>query len=330
MANGKLLRNLIRAARDGNENSFREIVEKVIEDEREKQHHLLANDLEHILYGRPHLSLLKATINQEIPSDKESGLELLELREPTKALKDVVLSGENLAQIERVILEHNRNELIKSYGLRPVNKVLFYGPPGCGKTIASEVIANELSYTLAIVRLDSVISSYLGQTASNLRKVFDFISQGTYVVLFDEFDAFAKERGIDSEHGELKRVVNAFLQMIDSFTGNSILIAATNHEGLLDSAVWRRFDVVVEFSKPDCKQIKELLKNKLRGVRRDFEFDEKEIAPLFIGMSHADIERVILASIKSMILEGREFLTGIHLRRALEAEIARQQVTSNA
>ena len=173
---------------------------------------------------------------------------------------------------------------------------------------------------LVLVRLDSVISSFLGETAANLRKVFDFISQQPVVALFDEFDALTKDRGDSADHGELKRSVNAVLQMMDSYRGDSILIATTNYESLLDKAVWRRFDEVIQFELPTLDQIKRLLALKLSGVRRNFEPEDGQIASQFKGMSHADIERVLRRAIKEMILSSREFLERKHIDAALARE----------
>ena len=197
---------------------------------------------------------------------------------------------------------------------------MFFGPPGCGKTLAAEVLANALSLPLVLVRLDSLISSFLGETAANLRKIFDYIEKHPVVALFDEFDALTKDRGDSADHGELKRSVNAVLQMLDGYRGQSILIATTNYDSLLDPAVWRRFDETILFDLPNTEQVKRLLSLKLSGVRRNFEPTDTKLATLFKGMSHADIERVIRRAIKEMILQGREFLEVQHLQSALARE----------
>lgn len=176
-----------------------------------------------------------------------------------------------------------------------------------------------------VVRLDSVISSFLGETASNLRKVFDYISDYPTVALFDEFDAITKDRGDSADHGELKRSVNAVLQMMDSYRGNSILIATTNYESLLDKAVWRRFDEAIEFEMPNLEQIKRLLRIKTSGVRRNFDPADSKLATLFKGMSHADIERVLRRAVKEMVLTGKEFLEKQHI----EAGLARERKPKN-
>jgi SpoVK/Ycf46/Vps4 family AAA+-type ATPase len=298
----------------------------LIQEERGKNHHLLANDLEKILYGRRSSTVLPlhSTLNGRLPKDKERNIPLLQIKEPVRRLEDVVLSDENASLLDELLQEHHRVETLQSYGLRPVDKLLFCGPPGCGKTLTAEVMASELGLPLAIVRIDSVISSLLGETAANLRQVFDFVSTIPMVVLFDEFDAMAKERSDEAEHGELKRVVNAFLQMLDAYEGKSILVAATNHERILDSAVWRRFDEVLVFESPNLEQLRRLLFVKLRGLRREFEIDDARIAGMFKGMSHADVERVLRRAAKDMVLAGKEFLSERHLQSAIKREDARR------
>lgn len=322
MASGRLLRQLIKAGTEGNQDAFRSATEAVITEEREKQHHLLANDLERLLYGRtkPPAAPQMIMAVRSVPQDRERGLELVEVRQPVRESSDIVLADGARSVIDEVLLEHRRVDVLRSHGLEPAQKLLFFGPPGCGKTLAAEVLATELSLPLAIVRLDTVVSSFLGETAANLRKVFDFIHQTPVVALFDEFDALAKDREDSSDHGELKRVVNAVLQLMDGYRGRSVIVAATNHEALLDTAIWRRFDEVIRFDRPTLDQIKRLLALKLSGVRREFEPADSAVASLFKGMSHADIERVIRRAVKEMVLSGREFLSLPHIEAALSRE----------
>jgi len=325
MASGRLLRQLIKTGTEGNLEAFRRASEEVIREERDKHHHLLARDLERILHGRagvggrPLLSLLR-----QAPTDKERKLPLLHIREPLRRLEDVVLSDQNRSLIDEILQEHHRREVLKSHGLSPVDRLLFCGPPGCGKTLTAEVLATELALPLAIVRIDSVVSSYLGETASNLRQVLDFVAATPMVALFDEFDALAKERSDAADHGELKRVVNAFLQLLDDYRGRSLLVAATNHEGILDAAVWRRFDEVLLFEPPNLEQLRRLLACKLRGLGREFDVDDSAVTDLFRGMSHADVERALRRAAKEMILAGREFLSERHLQAAVRREDGRR------
>ena len=307
MANGKLLRRLIRSGVDGDFDAFRGAAKQVIAEERQKQHHLLASDLESILSGRRSArSVTVRKLTPSVPEDRERGLPLVSVREPVRQLEDVVLSRDNLALLRGVLREHNRSEVLQASGLCPVDRLLLCGPPGCGKTITAEALASELGRPLAVVRTDSVVSSFLGETAANLRRVFDFAACAHAVVLFDEFDALGKEREDVSEHGELRRVVNAVLQMLDAYEGRSLILAATNHQQILDSAIWRRFGEVLYLGLPTPGQLHQLLDIKLRGVRRDFEIKEIVERTWFKGASHADVERLLLRAVKEMLLQGGE------------------------
>jgi SpoVK/Ycf46/Vps4 family AAA+-type ATPase len=263
-------------------------------------------------------------LTDRVPKDKERNLPLLQIKEAVRRMEDVVLSDENASLVNELLQEHHRPEALHSYGLYPADRLLFCGPPGCGKTLTAEVLASELGLPLAIVRIDSVVSSFLGETAANLRQVFDFIATIPMVVLFDEFDALAKERADTAEHGELKRVVNAFLQMLDAYEGKSTLVAATNHERILDAAIWRRFDEVLVFESPNLEQLRRLLSIKLRGLRREFEIEDARIPSMFKGMSHADVERVLRRAAIDMVLTGKEFLSERHLHSAIRREDARR------
>ena len=328
MANGKLLRQLIRSGAEGDLDAFRGAAQRVIAEERQKQHHLLANDLEAILHGRasaPSWPALRGVV-ESVPEDRERGMPLLTLREPARRLEDVVLSPQNLSLVHNVLREHNREEVLRAHGLRPSDRLLFCGPPGCGKTLTAEVIAGELGRPLAIVRTDTVVSSFLGETAANLRKVFDFVSASPVVALFDEFDALGKEREDAAEHGELRRVVNAVLQMLDAYDGHSLIIAATNHERLLDSAIWRRFEEVLFLEPPTSAQLCRLLTIKLRGVRYDLDIEDLAHRDWFKDATHADVERIVRRAIKEMVMQGGEPILRIgYLESAYRRERARTQ-----
>jgi SpoVK/Ycf46/Vps4 family AAA+-type ATPase len=327
MASGKLLRQLIKYGARGDVVAFRAAAEAAISEEREKQHHLLANDLERLLYA-DHMSL-DSRLRElhpatELPRAKDGDLPLLEERPVVREEDDIVLADATKLALHGIIREHQRADVLRAHGLQPARKLLFVGPPGCGKTLAAEVIAGALSLPLVLVRLDSLVSSFLGETASNLRRVFDFVSKTPVVALFDEVDALTKDRGDSSDHGELKRAVNAVLQMMDGYRGSSVLIATTNYESILDRAVWRRFDEILRFDRPDERQIGQLLGLKLAGVRRNFEVHDEAIRKLFAGLSHADIERVLRRAVKEMVLAGDEFLEVRHV----EAARAREQMVA--
>ena len=328
MANGKLLRQLVRSGADGDVEAFRGVAKELVAEERQKHHHLLANDLETILYGRTQslASPAMRSLANAIPEDRERNVPLCTVREPARCLEDVVLSPTNHQLVQDILLEHNREEVLRTHGLQPCDRMLLCGPPGCGKTLTAEVIAHELSRPLVIVRTDSVVSSFLGETAANLRKVFEFAAASPLVVLFDEFDALGKEREDATEHGELRRVVNAVLQMLDAYQGRSLIIAATNHDGLLDTAIWRRFEEVLYLKLPTPAQICQLLNVKLRGVKKQFDARTVVDSGIFKNASHADVERVVRRALKMILLGGRELcLTASDIEAAVRREASRDQ-----
>ena len=178
-------------------------------------------------------------------------------------LADIVLTSRARALFERILQENRSRERLEQFSVSPRRKLLFHGPPGCGKTLGASVLAGEMGLPLMTVRLDSVFSRFLGATANHLRAIFGEMPRRPGIYLFDEFDSIAKARGDSQDVGEMNRIVTAFLQLIDSDTSNSIVIAATNHAELLDRAIFRRFDVIVPFSLPTASQIEATLKLRL-------------------------------------------------------------------
>ncbi len=303
------IRKLLIAHFKGDDPAFRAAAWEFVKKERSLNHHALVKELERILangngaadQGHEVLSTLGAW-NGNLPRDKERNAPLVDLCEPRRELANLVLCPQVRQTVERIVLERRKEELLGAHGVRTISKVLFCGPPGCGKTVAAEALARELYLPLATVRFDAVVSSYLGETAANLRKVFDFGRTRPLVLFFDEFDAIGKHRTALDEHGELKRVVNSFLQMLDSFRSETLTLAATNHQGLLDSALWRRFDEIVVFPKPTLEEIQALLCRLFRQTTVSHSLSLAEAARSLEGFSHADVERVAQDTIKQSLL----------------------------
>jgi SpoVK/Ycf46/Vps4 family AAA+-type ATPase len=328
MANGDLLRQLFRGYSKRDDSTFRAAAEAIIQEERLKNHRLLADELERILLngnGLPasHGKLFKS---YDIPKDRERGFSLLDISGFNYDWDRIILPEKQLNVLQQIAREHQRKDLLLAGGLKPRQRVLFFGPPGCGKTLAAQVLAGVLAYPLVTVRFDAVVSSYLGETAANLRRVFEFIQTGQWVVLFDEFDAIGKDRDNPFEHGELKRVVNTLLQLMDAFRGESLLIAATNHETLLDKGVWRRFEAVVQFPVPWPQDRVLLLRQFLRG----FDTTALNLEPLagkLDGATGADIERLCVEAARLALLEGRNSLIREDVQAALDSYRERSKIT---
>lgn len=237
-----------------------------------------------------------------IPRDSEKGFPLLQVREQYFSLRDLIVKDETKERIEYVIAENRGAERLRSHGLKPKQKILLCGPPGTGKTLTAKIISSVLGYPFVYVLFDSIVSSYLGETATNLRRIFDFVEKGKWVVLFDEFDIVGKKRDDPHEHGEVKRVVNNFMQMLDNYEGESILIAATNHQHLLDVAIWRRFDEVIYFELPDTRLREQLFGKYLGVLRRSGDVGLAELAKTTNGFSPSDIAQVCENALRKSII----------------------------
>lgn len=190
-------------------------------------------------------------VASRLPLDQDSRLPLADVTQPPGLDRTLVLNEHEQAELDRFLSYRRNAGRLISNGLPVPGSVLLYGPPGCGKNQVARFIAAELGLPLVTARLDSIVSSFLGNTAKNLRMVFEYGERTPCVLLLDEFDAIAKLRDDTNELGELKRVVNSLLQNIDSLSSDTIMVAATNHEQLLDSAVWRRFEFRIHIPKPD-------------------------------------------------------------------------------
>jgi SpoVK/Ycf46/Vps4 family AAA+-type ATPase len=331
MARGELLRKLFQSHNLRNEDEFRAVALEVIAEEEKKSNHQLAKDLLRILEASDNPKIFPRISNNfgTLPKDRERQTLLVDVRNPDRSFADILLGEDNKKVIQRVVDEYRKIELLRTHGLAPMSKLLFCGPPGCGKTLCAEIISREVGHPLLYTRFDAIVSSYLGETAANLRKVFDYASGGRWVILFDEFDAIGKGRDDPHEHGELKRVVNSFLQLLDNFHAPSLVIAATNHERLLDPALWRRFDEIVFFPRPSVRDIKTLLSMKLKNFpHTGIDFNTQAFR--MKGLSHADVERICLDAIKTSIIEDKEVVDKSNFDTALKRQKMRLQITRQA
>ncbi len=255
---------------------------------------------------------------RSLPSDRDQH-GLLDVRDAFVAFDELLLPPDVQRMFAEVHLELLKADELAQHGLAPRRRFLLVGPPGCGKTATAEALADELGWQLATVNLPSLVSSFLGDTAKNLAAVFQTAATSQMVVLCDEFDAIAKTRSDDAEHGELHRVVTSFLQLLDRFSGPSVLIAASNHPELLDRAVWRRFDEVITLNAPKVHEARALIRLRLRAVPREPGFKVDAIAHACKGLSHAEIVRVLDDARRHQILHD---VPGAALRTATVLEAA--------
>jgi SpoVK/Ycf46/Vps4 family AAA+-type ATPase len=254
--------------------------------------------------------------------DRDGEWPLAQVKHAERGLDELIVSGDLERRLRGITEEYRKWEVLDRHGIPRRQRILLHGPPGCGKTTAAEAIAAEIGLPLVVVRIDAVVSSYLGETASNLHRVFDYIREGSWVLLFDEFDALGKARDDPSEHGEVKRVVTAFLQMLDAFRGSSLMLAATNHEQLLDPALWRRFDEVLEFPHPTVHQTRLLLRRRLRAVPTEG-VDVEAAASKLKGRPHSAAEKVCWDAARYAVLDGRMTISASDFSSALDDALSR-------
>jgi SpoVK/Ycf46/Vps4 family AAA+-type ATPase len=335
MARGEILRKLFKSFSRNEREEFLAAAQELIEEERNKNHILLARDLEKLLHnGNGYIKPLASNItpwNQfpEPPKDKDTGLALLNVKRFDLTWDHIVLNEKIFDILQEIVLENRKQDILAAYNLKPKNKLLFCGPPGCGKTQTAKILSSVLSLPLVYVNLTAVFSSYLGETATNLQKIFTYIEQGEWLVLFDEFDAIARDRDNLNEHGEVKRLVNSLLQLIDNATNQSIFVAATNHEKLLDSAVWRRFDEVIFFDNPTLELRTALLNRYLSGIRYT-NINLSTFAERLENATGADIERICSDAIKAVILREERTLRADDLEVAIGRFLERQSIIANS
>lgn len=276
MARADLLLDIVKAGAEGNQELFRKAIEALVAEERAKQHNVLADQL------AAHLRINGSTIRPAriLPESNGDRTALAEVR-PRRNLASLVLPAVVRAACSELVEEHHRADLLRSHGLEPRHRVLLSGPPGNGKTTLSEALAFELSLPLYVVRYESIIGSYLGETAVRLAKLFAQVRTERCVLFFDEFDVVGKERGDVHETGEIKRVVSSLLLQVDQLPSHVVVVAATNHSELLDRAAWRRFQVRLPLPVPTKDQRVEWLK----------QFEAR--AGFSLGHSHSNLAKTL-------------------------------------
>lgn len=231
---------------------------------------------------------------------------LLELREPRYKLKDVVLNARLAQRMADIILQQRKRDWLREHGKVPSRRLLFVGPPGSGKTMSAEAFAGELHLPLFVIRLEGLITRFMGDTAAKLRLVFDETARRRGVYLFDEFDAVGGHRTSTNDVAEMRRVLNSFLQFMEEENAtDSLIICATNHPSLLDRALLRRYDQVLEFEPPTQTQIKEIITSNLKPMKTS-RLAWKKILEAAENLSQSELVRAADDAVKSAILDERK------------------------
>lgn len=292
MARSDLLISLVKAANVGDRRAFRTATEAIIAEERAKRHDVLADRLTRVIQstngggGGP--SIVTA-------SDSSSrGKDFISEIVPKRRLEDLILPDTVRRAVAELVEEQQRADLLRANGVEPRHRVLLVGPPGTGKTSLAEALAEAVAVPFFIVRYESMIGSYLGETASRLKRVFDYARTTPCVLFFDEFDAIGKERGDIHETGEIKRVVTSLLMQVDELPSYTIIAAATNHPELLDRASWRRFQLRLSLPMPTTAALSSYVEKFAERFNHALGQSPKAIAAKLGKLSYAEIEEFCL------------------------------------
>jgi SpoVK/Ycf46/Vps4 family AAA+-type ATPase len=293
MATAQQLKSLIKSHFEVGDGRFITLALQIAAHEAKLGHLSLANDI------RGLIDTSKPMVRQLKPLNRELEDLIIEVEGHDK-LSELIVSDALKARLEKVLNEYRNSSKLSKYGLENRRKILLSGPPGTGKTMTASIISRELNIPLYVILMDKVITKFMGESSAKLRTIFNHISSNKAIYLFDEFDAIGGERGKDNDVGEMRRVVNSFLKFIEMDESESIIIAATNNLKLLDEALFRRFDDVLIYQRPNESEIKSLINNRLNNFKGNINIDN--ILIYCEGLSHAEISKACLDAIKEAIL----------------------------
>lgn len=323
MARSDLLLNLVKAGTAGDGPMFQRTVEAIVAEERAKQHNVLAEQLERVSsvekmnggYGRAQAS------RDTTQRARDLLLEII----PKRRLDELVLPELTELAARQIIEEQQRAGILRSHALEPRSRVLLVGPPGNGKTTLAEAIAESLAVPFFVVRYESVIGSYLGETAARLRRIFEFARTTPCVLFFDEFDTVGKERGDTHETGEIKRVVSSLLMQIDDLPSYVVVIAATNHAELLDRAVWRRFQLRLDLPLPTQKQLADFVTSLAKRSEVNLGVSASQMVRAIGRVSYSEAEEFFLDLARRQVLSLGDFKPAIIAKEQMKIWAARVQ-----
>ncbi len=318
MATSDQLKALLKSYVDGDEDRFYSIAMQIAATEARSGHGKLAQELKSMIDEAKSLSLLSKKKESPIPIIRPKGelSEILAVSYPKIRFADMVLKKEIFSRIERILEEQRHYFKLQSHDLHPRRKILFVGPPGCGKTMTASALAGELGLPLFAVRLDGLMSKYMGETIAKLRLIFDSMVDTRGVYLFDEFDSIGTTRNFTNDVGEIRRVLNSFLVFMEQDTSNSLICAATNNQHSLDHALYRRFDDILEYDLPDVTLIEQIIKNRIRLFK--FIGSLKKVTKVAAHLSFADIIKSCDDAIKKTVIQDKDEISEADLIQCLE------------
>lgn len=308
MATASQIKALLQSHLRGDNERFITIATQVAAHEAQQGHTNLANELKQLIDEAKVKSNTARNNVFSVIQPKPELATILAVSQPRLRLGDLTFSPEQQKIFGRIIHEYRQQSKLRSHNLEPRRKLLLYGPPGTGKTATASALAHELKLPLFTIRLDGLITKFMGETASKLRLVFDSIRTTRGLYFFDEFDAIGSDRHSLNDVGEIRRVLNSFLQFLEQDESDSLIVAATNYKKLLDFALFRRFDDIINYKLPTPEQIRPLIENRLASFSCDIN-DWPKLEKLSEGLSHAEITRACDDAAKLTVLDGEEYVS---------------------
>lgn len=305
---------MVRSHAAGDESSFYSIALQIAAREAKRGHHVLAADIKKAVDASRE-SATKANVTA-IGQPRGDLADLILTTHPTTALRDLVAPAPLLAEIKHIVAEQRQRKRLLDSGFTPVHRLLLEGPPGTGKTMTASVLAHELAVPLFTIRIDALMSKFMGETGNKLRLVFDQVDQRRGVYLFDEFDALGADRA-GNDVGEARRVLNSFLVFLENTSATSIVVAATNHRSILDKALFRRMDLVLTYTRPDARQAVSLIRARLGSLVSKTSL--AKLSEYTEGLSHADLVKAAEAAAKVSLMRGENAVDRVVLIQALQA-----------
>lgn len=307
------IKALVKSHSSGDDEGFYAVAMQVAAKAARQGHHRLAGELKDLVDAARRES--SGTVVTPIAQPRGEIADLVSASFPEVDLQDLVVGDDVRAQIEQVLAEQRQRHSLMEQGFHPVHRLLLEGPPGTGKTMTAAVIAHELDLPLMTIRLDSVLSKYLGETGSKLRLLFDAVASQRAVYLFDEFDALGGDRA-GNDVGEARRILNSFLVFLEQASPESIVVAATNHRAILDKALFRRFDMVINYRQPTQDEAVTVLKARLGSMGKGIRWTS--VRNSADGMSHAELVKAAETAAKRTLLAGDDRVAVATLVEALE------------
>ncbi len=322
---GTLLKRLFSALQEPDSREVDVLCRRIVDDERKKGHGQVATDLEKILQQRNQKAANLAPLSR-LPTSKRDAAPLVHRIPHANLRHDMVLPPSVEHRFQRIEREHAARQRLAHYGLRPRCRVLLYGPPGCGKSLGAERLAWATGLELRKVRFDTLISSFFGETASNLARVFEDVATQPCALFLDECDTIARSRANSgNDVGEIARVVNALLEHLEAYNGDGLIIAATNLDEALDPAIFRRFDEVVKVPQPTVLEIERLLRQTLSAVPVKRGTPWANFARQMDGLSCAEVVRISQNAARKVVMESRKQVIREDIEAALKEQLDQPQ-----